>query len=241
MVKNQSEKNAAAGSLAAEPKKTSTPTARPSQTKEDFAQELWHKVKLWVQQKLSGVMDDDLKMFKVTRETMDAWCSGADKSVSTTMHFRNRVFWMDTHKIVSLVREVSPHAYWQDLAVDKSIIDAWCNESMVDPEMTMTLLRRCKELCVRGVLYEHVKQKLGVFRTANPDSFARHLRVDLKTLDEWDTGVAVTFEMTNDLRLRLAEPENSARMHTRVQMPESDGIGAMQEADPADTETDVHV
>jgi len=230
MIENQEAKDVASGKIAAEPHVTSTPERSASQTEAEFAVQLWTTVRGWVVQKMTPVMDDNLKVLKIDRNTLHLWMNGSNKSLSTTMQLRNRILWLDTNTLVSLVRESSPQNYWQFLLMDRAILDAWREGIDVNPELTTTLAKKCKELCVKGVLYEYVKYKLGVFRAAHPNSILQYMGVDQTSLDEWNSGAVVSFKLTNSLRLRLIKAEFLSARNTAEQHAEFERVGAMKAA-----------
>jgi len=217
-VDHQRAKRVASDKQGAESHETSQPMPIAGQTKEQFVQQMVQKVKMWVDQKKTGVMEDDMRLLQLNTETMQAWNNGTDKTRATVMHLHNRMLWIDANEFVSLVLELSPHNYWGELDMDRAELDSWRDGTLVDPKMTTTLLQCCKQLCVKGILYDYVKQKLEVFRAAHPMSILEYLQVEQRTLDEWNSGATVSFAITNSLRLRLARAEIVVANQTQQQL-----------------------
>jgi len=157
-------------------------------------------------------------MWDISDETFTEWYRGPvdwngqyTKSLNTTVWLRRRIMWLDTRKLVNLVRKLDPNSYAQTLQMSKIDVDNWCTGAVTSYENTDLLRLKCSELGTSGILRDDVRKSVEELQIRLPETYLQVLQVDAENLEAWKNGRRGTtaklsgFILTNHLRLAIAK------------------------------------
>ena len=192
------------------------------------ARELWEQTKRWVDNCRANISAEVyLKLWGVTQQELDEWYNdwhgGHDKSLKMTVWLRRRVMWLDTRKLVQLVRLLDPDNYPETLRMSKIVIDGWYTGAITSHENTDFLRARCNQLGTDGILRDDVKRSVEDMQARLPATYLQELGIDADTLDAWKNGrpgrtlKLSGYALTNKLRFII---EKSLHNATRLALPQ---------------------